>query len=124
MFRSLWGLPASSSSTELESRFQRIALQFSGVECSLLDINYPDTDGFFAALKSSKLKWICGVYTGWDDYVKGNWRRMTVEQVRYFISNSYVITMVSIILKAHQSVSRAIGGYPKASDSTRPYQFS
>jgi hypothetical protein len=76
-FRSLWGLPSTDWTTE----FEKLSDKFDGVEASLSDIGYPNTDRFFSALNAAKLNWICGIYTGWDDYEKGRWKKSSVEEV-------------------------------------------
>ncbi|KAI9344833.1 xylose isomerase-like protein [Zopfochytrium polystomum] len=81
MFRSLWGLRVDGSATLADRLAELRRDGFDGVEASLADIGFPSsTSTFMDAIAASGLAWICGVYSGWDDYAPDQWKRQTVAQ--------------------------------------------
>lgn len=67
IFRSLWG----ASKADWGKLFTTLKKEgFCGIEASLSDINYPETDEFFSLLNQNGFSWICGIYTTWSDYIE------------------------------------------------------
>ncbi|KAH6560487.1 hypothetical protein BASA60_001527 [Batrachochytrium salamandrivorans] len=75
LFRSLWGASPDSWDTLFPELKQK---GFHGVEASILDTGFPNTDRFVSLLRQHNLVWICGLYTSWADY-HGKWERLPVE---------------------------------------------
>ncbi|KAJ3334067.1 hypothetical protein HDU76_011591 [Blyttiomyces sp. JEL0837] len=68
-----WGLDG-----DFNTAFGILALKgFNGVEASLSDTGFPNNAKFCESLNAHGLKWICGLYSGWDDYT-GEWCPKTV----------------------------------------------
>ncbi|RKO85567.1 hypothetical protein BDK51DRAFT_32585 [Blyttiomyces helicus] len=62
IFRSLW----ATNQWTWEELFPLLkAKGFAGIEASLSDVGYPDTQKFFRLLKANGLSWICGIYSSW-----------------------------------------------------------
>ena len=67
-FRSLWGVKNS----EWETYFPALRSQgINGIEGSLSDIGLAVDGGerFFSLIQKHEMKWICGLYSGWIDYI-------------------------------------------------------
>ncbi|TPX40318.1 hypothetical protein SeMB42_g06057 [Synchytrium endobioticum] len=77
-YRALWGVDE-----EYETLFPRLQKEgFAGVEVSLASIGYPDTSKtqrFTTLRKKHSLKFLCGVYTAWDNYI-GEWAPYSVSE--------------------------------------------
>ena len=127
-YRSLWGL----ENQDWEATFLMLKEQgFQGIEASLGDIKYKLDNGarFVSLLQAHDLKWICGVYTGWDDY-EGPWQRKSVaehlEQYEKQLQAAFSLPVTPIHVNVHSGADdftreEAIEFFEKALALERTY---